>query len=72
MHTARSGVTSNEEYAWAAAAHWWGLDYFGSWEHLDGRQQSYLIAVHQTHLQIQAVLDREHAKAMKRQQRNRR
>ena len=50
MHTARSGVTSNEEYAWAAAAHWWGLDYFGSWEHLDGRQQSYLIAVHQTHL----------------------
>ena len=41
---------------WYSACRWAGIDWFGSFDELDGDDAAFIIAAYRTHMQIEAVV----------------
>ena len=63
-------MASAPEFEWLMAAHW-GNHTWPEFCELDGEQQSVIVAAYRCKIQMDAVLDHERAKELKRQSRRR-
>ncbi len=68
IETPRSGFRFSPTYSWERARLWEGSYSREEFEELSGEEQSRIIALYLIDQQIQAVLDLEHSKEMRRQQ----
>ena len=66
IKTPRSGITLNPIQEWVETARWAGYKYEEEFSQMDGEKQSFYVASRRAALQIEAVLNIEHAKEAQR------
>lgn len=67
MRVPRSGITYTQEFEWRLAAHWAGFRRFRQFEALSAEEQSEIVATYRAAVQMQAVVENETARQMKRE-----